>query len=141
MMVSDQTLVFYHKTAGEFVRWLVERGKLNPENITAKDVRTYLNEFVEVGSKASYVHGHARAIRTLLKFFYEEKYIREQIKFQMPPTGANERLPYLTADEVKRVVRVCYRPRDKALILLMVDSGDRRSWRSIGRMWISGPEW
>ena len=127
MMVSDQTLVFYNTTAGEFVRWLVERGKLNPENITAKDVRTYLNEFVEVGAKASYVHSHARAVRTLLKFFYEEKYIREKIKFQMPPTGANERLPYLTADEVKRTVQACYQPREKALILLMVDSGVRRS--------------
>jgi site-specific recombinase XerD len=127
MLVSDRTLVFYNTTAGEFVRWLVERGKLKPGSVTARDVRTYLNEYIQAGAKASYVNGHARAIRTLLRFFHEEKYIREPVKFKMPPSGVNERLPYLTAEQVRLVVQVCTLPRDKALLLLMVDCGARRS--------------
>ena len=71
MMVSEKTLVFYDITSGQFIRWLVQRGKLKPEEILAKDMRAYLNEFIEGGGKTSYVHGHARAICSMLKFFHE----------------------------------------------------------------------
>lgn len=127
ILVSEKTLVFYDITAGQFARWLVQRGKLSPTEIEARDVRLYLTEFIEVGAKASYVNGHARAIRTFLKFLHEEKYIDEPVKFQMPPAGVKEHLPYLSADEVKKVLKACECPRDKALIMLMVDSGLRRS--------------
>lgn len=127
ILVSDKTLVFYYNTAGRFVRWLTKRGKLSPSEIDARDVRLYLNEFVDSGAKASYINGHARAIRTFLKFLYQEKYIYEMVTFQMPPAGDKEHLPHLSADEVKKVLQACENPRDKALIMLMVDSGLRRS--------------
>ena len=127
MMVSPKTLVFYDITAGQFVRWLVVHDKTTPKEITVKDVRNYLNEFIEGGAKPSYVNGHARAVRTLLKFLFEENYIPAPVKFQMPPNGVLERLPCLTADQVKQVLLACKSPRDKALIMLMVDSGLRRA--------------
>lgn len=45
----------------------------------------------------------------------------------MPPTGVQEHLPYLSAEEVKKVFKACDNPRDKAVIMLMVDSGLSRS--------------
>lgn len=134
IMVSEKTLVFYNITAGQFIRWLVQHGKYKPTEITSRDVRAYLNEFIEGGAKASYVHGHARAIRSMLKFFHEEKYILELVNFQMPPSGRNERLPCLSAEEVKMALVACTNPRDKALILLMVDCGLRRA-EVIGLDW------
>lgn len=127
IMVSEQTLVFYECTAGKFIKWLVYHGKTKPEEITARDVRAYLNEFIEGGAQPSYVHTHARAIRTLTKFFHQEGYIPEMVNFQMPPPGIKKRLPHLTADQVTKVLNACKKPRDKALIMLMVDSGLRRS--------------
>jgi integrase len=73
------------------------------------------------------MHSHARAVRTLLRFFHEEGYIQKPVKFQMPPSGIKDHLPYLTAEQVKRVLEACTNPRDKALVLLMVDSGLRRA--------------
>lgn len=127
MMVSATTIKFYNITAGRFVRWMVQQGKTKNSEITARDVRAYLNEFAERGTKESYVNGHARAIRTLIKFMAEEKYIPEVIKFKMPPTGEKLKLPYLTAEQVNKVLNACETPREKALILLMVDSGLRRA--------------
>jgi integrase/recombinase XerD len=43
------------------------------------------------------------------------------------PTIAKKRLPMLTAEEVKHVLKACQNPRDKALILVMVDTGLRRA--------------
>lgn len=126
MMVSAGTLKFYRTTAGEFIRWLVHKGKLKPTDIEPRDVRSYLNEFVEGGAKPNYVHNQARAVKTFLRFLHEENYIPGPVKFHMPPTS-QEKLPYLTADEVRQVIKTCDTRRELALILLMVDTGLRRS--------------
>jgi hypothetical protein len=57
----------------------------------------------------------------MLKFFNEENYCQDLVTFQMPPPVRNERLPCLTAEAVKKALEACTNPRDKALILRMVD--------------------
>jgi len=84
-------------------------------------------EFADAGAKPSYIHGHARAIRTFLRFLHDERYISEPVKFQMPPSGNEEGLPFFDEAEVGCILKACETPRDKALILLMVDSGLRRA--------------
>ena len=78
------------------------------------------------GASEQYVHNHARAVRTFVRFLHEEKYTPDLIKFAMPPLS-KQRLPYLKADEVMKVLEYCQNPRDKAIILLMVDTGIRRA--------------
>ena len=73
----------------------------------------------------SYINLHARSIRTLLLFWHEEKYIPERVKFKMPSIAAKQ-LRFLTAKEVQIIVDACETARDKALVLLMVDTGARR---------------
>lgn len=127
MMVAQTTLRWYDITAGRFIRWLVQSGKRDITDITAREIRAFLSEFSERGAKESYVNGHARAIKTFTRFLDEEKYIKEPIKFKMPPTGEKVILPHLSAEEVGKVVDSCVDARDTALILLMVDSGLRRA--------------
>ncbi|MBN1304373.1 MAG: tyrosine-type recombinase/integrase [Anaerolineales bacterium] len=126
MLCSPQTLRWYRVILGMVMEWLANNGVTSPEEIAARHVRAYLSELAGKGLSDSYIHGHARAIRTLLKFLYTEKYIPEPITFQMPSI-AQKRLLALSPEEVSKLLDTCAIPRDKALILLMVDTGLRRA--------------
>ncbi len=126
ILCSPKTIRFYHFTAGRFVKYLEDNGVIKPKDLTARYIRAYLSSLVEQNLSDSYIHGHARAIKTLTRFWYEENYIQEIPKFQMP-TIAKKRLPVLTAKEVKKALSTCTNNRDKAIILMLVDTGLRRA--------------
>jgi len=126
MQCAKNTLIFYKNTAGVFLNWVEEQGITSPEQVNARLVRHYLAELATKGKADKTLHAHARAIRTLLRFWYSEKYIPEPVIFAMPKTE-KKRLPCLSADELNQVLSACKNPRDKALILFMADSGLRRA--------------
>jgi site-specific recombinase XerD len=125
MLCSQKTLNWYLFTLGMVIEWLVMNGVTAPEQIEARHVRAYLSKMAGKGLSDSYIHNHARAIRTLLHFFLNEKYIPAPVVFQMPSL-ANKRLPCLSEEDVKKLIDACQEPRDKALVMLMVDTGLRR---------------
>ena len=124
MLCTPRTLKFYKDTLGKFLEWLEKEGVTEPEKITAKQVRAFLASYAERGCKDSYIHTYARSVRTFTRFLYEEEYIPKPVSIQMPKIG-EMRLPVLSIDEVKRVLEACHHQRDKAIILLMVDTGLR----------------
>ncbi len=126
MLCSPGTLRFYKFTAGKFVEWLKSNSINSPEDIASRHVRSYLAELNAKGLSDSYINGHARAIRTLLRFLHSENYISHLITFKMPPI-AKKRLLVLSVDELKKVIQACLSPRDKAIVLLLADSGIRRA--------------
>lgn len=126
MLCSPRTLAWYSFTLGKVMQWLVKNGVVKPQDVTARHVRAYLAELAGRGLQDSTINNHARAIRTMLRFFHAEKYISEPIVFQIPSI-AEKRLPCLSAEDVKKLLDVCQIPRDKALVLLMVDTGLRRA--------------
>jgi site-specific recombinase XerD len=126
MRVSPATLQFYKYTTGYFLNWLETQSVQSPAEVTARHVRAYIAELSVRELSDWTLNGHARAIRTMLKFWHAEKYLPDLVTFEMPKV-AKKRLPVLTADEVAAVVKACPTPRDKAIILLMVDTGLRRS--------------
>jgi site-specific recombinase XerD len=122
---TPATLEFYKHTAGVFISWIEKQSIIRPEEITARFVREYLSELVSSGKKDTTLHAHARAIRTLVRFWHSEGYMPQLVKFEMPKLF-KKRLPVLAADELQRVIKAC-NVRDKALVLFMADSGLRRS--------------
>ena len=126
MLCSPKTLSWYQFTLGKVMEWLVSNGVTAPDELTARHVRAYLAELVGRGLSDSYIHSHARAIRTLVRFWQAEKYLLEPITFTMP-TIAKKRLPVLTASQVKKALSACTNARDKAIILILVDTGLRRA--------------
>lgn len=124
-LCSPGTLRFYQFTAGKFVEWLKSIGVNSPDEIASRHVRVYLAELDNRKLSDSYIHGHARAIRTLLRFLHAEKYITNPITFDMPNI-AKKRLPVLSVDELKQVLEACKTIRDKAVVLLLADTGVRR---------------
>jgi integrase len=66
--------------------------------------------------------------------WHNESYTSTLVKFELPKLAKN-RLPVLTADELRQIVKEC-NVRDKAIVLFMADSGLRRAevWRpQLGR--------
>jgi integrase/recombinase XerD len=126
MLCTRRTIEFYQFTLGKVLDLFESKEIFLCDEITRRDVRAYLTEMRKRELSDSYIHSHARAIRTFTRFLHNEGYIAEKIMFEMPKV-ANKRLPILTPDELKRVINACNTPRDKALIMLMVDTGLRRA--------------
>jgi integrase/recombinase XerD len=122
---TPATMAFYGNTAGKFLEWIESQGVTDPGEVSARHVRQYLAQLISMGLKDTTTHDHARAIRTLLKFWHAEGYILSPVKFDMPKFE-RKRLPVLSPDELKQLIKQC-NPRDRAIILLIVDSGLRRS--------------
>jgi integrase/recombinase XerD len=125
MQCKPATFEFYRYTTGVFLTWAEGQNVTNPEQINARLVRYYLAELVSKGKSDKTVNANARAIRTLLRFWYAEKYIPTPVTLTMPKVD-KKRLPVLSADELSQIVNAA-KPRDKALVLLMADSGLRRA--------------
>jgi integrase/recombinase XerD len=123
---TKATLDFYGYTAGRFMAWIESQGVTSPQEITARHVRAYLAELTARKLSDWTLNDNARAIRTLLIFFHDEGYIPAPVKVDMPKV-AKKRLPVLTAEQVGIIVKACTSKRNKAIILLLVDTGLRRS--------------
>jgi integrase/recombinase XerD len=125
-LLAENTIKFYQFTAGLFVTWLAGLGVQSAEETSARHVRAYLAELAGAGKSDGTLADHARGIRVMVRFWYAEKYLSAPITFQIPKV-AKKRLPSLDADNLAAVLAACDNPRDKALVMLMADSGLRRS--------------
>lgn len=125
MQCSAATLEFYRHTAFIFLYWTESQSVHSPKEINARHVRGYLAELTDRKLSDWTVNDHARAIRTLLKFFHAEGYMPAPTKFAMPRI-AKKRLLVLSAVDVSKVLKSCS-IREKLIVLLMVDTGLRRS--------------
>ncbi len=124
MLCTVQTMRYYHNLLGRIVAWCEERGITKPDQITTSVVRQLMAELASRNLKAWYIHGFARVMRTFLLFCYNEGHTKERVVFPMPRVG-KQRLPVLNQEQVKKLIKACKTPREKALILFMVDTGLR----------------
>jgi hypothetical protein len=97
---------------------LEKNGITSPKGITVLNIRAYLSIMVECGLSDSYMHGHTRANRILVRFWHTEKYILGRISCQMP-TIAKKHLPVQSAEEVRQIISVCQLPEIKPLWFLL----------------------
>ena len=127
MNCSAGTIRTYRFTAGRFAAWLEGQGVTDPADLSSQHVRSYLAELRRSGLKDTSLHGHARAVKTFARFLHAEGYLAEPVKVDMPRLD-QKRLPFLDVDQLAQVLdKGCADLRDKALILLMADTGLRRS--------------
>jgi integrase/recombinase XerD len=124
MNCTPSTLEFYRYTAGKFLEWAEYQGAAAPEEVTARTVRQYVAELVSQGKKDTTVWDHARAVKTMLRFWHQEGYLPAPVRFELPRI-AKKRLPVLNIDELRQIAQAC-NVRDRAIVLFMADSGLRR---------------
>lgn len=117
-LCSPETIDFYIRMLTPFINSIEDIG------ITAQGVRRFLASVAQRGVSSATVHAHARAIRAFLNFAFQEEYLDETIKVTMPKVR-QKRMEVLTPEEIKKVLKIC-NTRDKAIILMLIDSGLRR---------------
>jgi site-specific recombinase XerD len=123
MRVSPTTLVYYENKLKPFILYLDAQAITSLDQVTVRQVRAFLALISERGYKDWTINGFARAIRTFLRFIHNENYTTNLIVFDMPKIR-RERLPVLSATQVSDLITQA-KPRDKAIILFMVDTGIR----------------
>ncbi len=123
MMCTPQTIQFYEFTLGKIFAWLENNDVHQPNKITSRHVRELM---VDKGYSESFIHNYARVIRAFVRFLFKEKYVLQTVEFEMPKVGKRRLLVY-KKDEVQQIINSCQTRRDKAFILLMVDSGLRQA--------------
>ncbi len=124
MRCTPTTLDFYRYTAGAFITWLELRNVTHPEEVKPSHVREWLAGMPK--AKDTTLHAKARGVRTMLRFWLEEKYIPEAVTFQMPRLE-KKRLPYLSPEQFKKALKAAPSARDRAILLFLADSGTRRA--------------
>jgi site-specific recombinase XerD len=124
--VSEGTIKWYERHLGRFAQFAEDNEVYAIDRVDAKLIRKFILAMIEKGYADSYVHMYARQCRTLLRFAYEENYIPRYVKFLMPKIR-KKKLPTLSVEEVRKVVKSLDTVRDKAIFLLMVDCGLRLS--------------
>ncbi len=117
-LCSPETIDFYRRMLKPF---LALANGSSPSN---RMVREFLSTVAQRGVSSATVHAHARAVRAFLRFAYEEDWVEELVTVRMPRVE-QKRMEVLSREDVRRIIKVCG-PRDRALVLTLIDSGLRR---------------
>src|SRR5258706_1645122 len=75
MQCAPATMEFYRYTTSVFLAWVESQSVTTPEQVDARLVRYYLSELASRGKSDATLNANARAIRTLLRSWYADKYI------------------------------------------------------------------
>lgn len=132
MRCTPATPEHYGFTAGRFVEWLERQGISLPAIVNASHVRAWLREYANKLKPAS-LHARARGVRTLLKFWDNEGYLSASISGRHAKVGDRT----IAGPQPRRIEdspRSMSHPREKALVLLLADSGIR-SAEALGLHW------
>ncbi len=125
-LCSPRTIEYYRDCAGGFVSWAIAQGLDTPEAVKAQHVRAYISRVASRGVNDGTVHCHARATKTFLRFLVAEGYRQAHVSITMPRLS-ERRLPFLTANELGRVVEACRDARERCIVLMLADTGVRRA--------------
>lgn len=137
MDVSPRTIEWYSFDLTRFIKFASTYEVIALDYVDARLVREYLSGMEAQDLSDHYIHGHARSIRTFLKFALEEEYIEKPVKFKMPKIR-KKRLPILEMGDVRKLIDACGIHRDRAIMLLALDTGLRLSeiihldWGDVG---------
>jgi len=123
--LAAKTLKTYRVRLTRFVTWCAGQGVPTIDDLNIAHVRRYQVELVKSLADVT-AKNHAVDIKTFLRFCVEEGLIAESPADRVKLPRVVERLPQvLTADEAQRLYKACDTDRDKALLLVMLDTGAR----------------
>jgi integrase/recombinase XerD len=127
MRCTPATIEFYQNMIHPFIIWAEQHKRVSkPRQINSNLVRAFLAD-LGCRTKSDWtVNDHARAIRTLLRFWYSEKIVSHPVTFQMPKVH-KKKMPVLSMNELQQLISACGTQREKALVLFLADSGLRRA--------------
>lgn len=131
---SKDTIDFYSDKLEPFVRFCEAAGVMNVEDIDADFFRRWLLHLEEKGNNPGGRHAFYRAARAFLRWYeseYEPEGWHEPTKKVRAPKVDIEPLPPVEIDTVRAMLETCKSgeyvgARDKAIIIILMDTGARR---------------
>jgi integrase/recombinase XerD len=136
---TPKTTRWYRERLGAFVRWCNENHITELEQLTAPLVRRYIEYVQNRPSQKSgrpldsfTIHGHVRAIRTLLFWAASEDLMSEKIPQKIKPPKREQKVLKILEDKhldlLFNAAKKTHTPlRDTALVALLLDTGCRAS--------------
>jgi site-specific recombinase XerD len=124
---TPATLKWYRKYVGALVAWLAARDVTQLHQVTPDLLRVYLVELQGRALAPRTVHHHAAAAKVFLNFAEGEGLLpagSPMAKVRMPRLP-KELLPALTTEEARALLTACECERDRAVVLVLLDSGLR----------------
>lgn len=124
--LSPQTLEFYHWKLPHFFAWCQDHGAGNFADITSQLIKTYLVAQADRGLADYTIRGSAMAVRAFCRFV-----VREGLATVNPfdgvrmPKEPDRILPAFSKTDIHKLLRAARNHRDKALIMVMLDTGIR----------------
>jgi len=122
-----KTLEWYKYTLIPFTQ------KVPLENLNIYAVLKYISSLRERGLKPAAIDSNVRAIKTFLKFLYEEGFLEENISIKIKRIKLPKEYPYILNDEqIISLLKVCDKKywngfRNYVIILTFLDTGIRLS--------------
>ena len=135
---SKQSRAWYDSRLGAFMAWARDQGVTELEQINPPLVRRYIEYLQTRPGKRSAtldsftIHGHIRAIRTLLFWAADEGLIDEKIPQKVKPLKREQKVLQVLSDKqlallFKAAIQSDIPLRDTALLYLLLDTGCRAS--------------
>jgi len=123
--LAQKTLITYRARVTKFITWCNDQGITTIDDLTTTHVRQYQAEMVRTLKDVT-AKNHAVDMKTFLRFCVDERLLAESPADRVKLPKVVERLPQiLTADETRRLYKACETDRDRALFLVMLDTGAR----------------
>lgn len=130
---SPATIKTYVDAAARFERFLAEQGMpRTPTAVRREHVEAFLVALQDAGSRPATVSIAYRCLQAFWKWAASEDEVRESPMARMtPPIVPEEPPPILREEQLKAILAACAGTdfearRDKALVLLLLDTGMRR---------------
>lgn len=121
---TKHTLQWYRESLRRFVQHMDSQGITHLDDVTVHHIRAFQADFLE--KSASYAHNQSRAVRAFFNFCHRDELIEKNpfTKVKMP------RLPEeikraLTGNEIRKILHATETERDRAIIMVLLDSGLR----------------
>ncbi len=123
---TPRTLEHYQTRLGGFFVFLQGQDINTIAEIAPSHIRLYYIHLEDKQLSSHTIHTCARAIRAFLNFCVREELLNESPMRNVALPQRDKLLPnYCTAEEVTRLLDACVTERERALILLLLDTGLR----------------
>lgn len=126
---TKRTLEFYDYHLKDFFKWLLARPQYNVTHlhqVSSTHIKTYFVNLQERQFASATQHNAARALRAFFNVCVREELLTVSpfAKVKMPQEE-KKILPAFSKEDVKKLVAKCQSPREKAIVLCLLDSGCR----------------
>ena len=123
--LAYKTLTTYRLRLSRFVAWCNGQSLTDVAELTSTHIRLYQAELVKTLADVT-AKNRMVDVKTFLRFCIDERIIEMSPAERVKLPRVVERLPQvLSSDEVQRLYQSCATDREKALLLVMLDTGAR----------------